>query len=550
MFGTESDGMHWVLIETGSNQNYIFSTSKQRLQVAASAAIWELGYHWVSDAAQAVIDDVNRRTKREIRFVSDPDDSWTVDDDVVVHVVKASGKASLLVPDRELGVEIVRRVTGTAIEKGSGIDVWGHVSPEPLSKDLGDAAVRLRNATIELERQRYRRPSPLSADPALPFHLPCAYTGRPTATFGAESDGEDRPRSLQADFLFESVRQARGRMLERFDGNPVIVGDRHLGDAFDESSWVGVIHADGNGIGKIFTNLAAIADGASFIQRQMVLSRNLEEITWEALRRTVDHVSAVAEHDTVLPILVGGDDVIVVVDGPIAVEFAVTLSRSFETVAREAIGQPFTDAFQDIREQLPHLAAATSQNAQHLSMAVGLALVKAKHPFHHAVELAEALTSRAKETTRAEGAVAIYALFESAIRDLATLLADDSIAGRTYLGRPLRIDGGGVGTVDELRRVIAEIDTVSRGTVQSIREALTTARSPEDAADRLRKVRRQAAHLNIGLGDMLSAITVADAEEKSEDLYSAESPTTLITALELLSISDQPFAPSPVEAAS
>ena len=553
--------MYWLLIETGSNQKYIFDTSKQRLQVAASAAIWSLGYEWIPDAIRSATETHRANGGGQIAYIDDPATQGSFPGGAaVIHVVKASGKAYLLAPTRALAIDIVRRVTKLAIDSNSGIDVWGYVSPDPIAADLTDVADSLRAAAVEVERQRYRRLSPVVQEPVLPFHQPCAYTGLPAAIRTTElpHTGDAMPRSPRAGFLFNAGKDARGRMLKKFIGNDgmspaiarLLVGEYKRGDAFEDSSWIGVIHADGNGIGKIFTNLATIAHGEDFIKRQMTLSRNLEEITWEALRLTVFELSDKAPANSVLPILVGGDDVVAVVDGPIAAEFAIGLARNFGLVGQGPLGDVFRTAFQEIGSfpepltpaEVAERAKEKPQEPQQLSMAVGLLIGKPKRPFHHAVEVAESLTSHAKTTTRAEGSVAIFCHNESAIRPLRRLLKDASIAGACYLAEPLRVVGTGNGTVDELQQMLQDIEKVSGGTRQHIREALTTARTRAEADQKLRAAHKQAGHLKIELGS-LGRIAIATTAPEPDDhrLYGPGSPTTFITAMELLDVTPTPI---------
>ena len=167
----EASNLFWVLLETGSNQKYIFSTTKQRLQVAASAAIWSLGYEWVEEAAQGAArrhgcEYLSDPTEIEQRFGAEVGEQAQYGR-TVAHIVKASGKAYLLVPTRQIGEEIIHAITRKAMMDGTGIDVWGVVS-KPIAANLEDAAQCLREATLQLEAQRYKRTGPSAANPATP----------------------------------------------------------------------------------------------------------------------------------------------------------------------------------------------------------------------------------------------------------------------------------------------------------------------------------------------------------------------------------------------
>lgn len=565
----EAGGLFWVLLETGSNQKYIFSTTKQRLQVAASAAIWSLGYEWVEEAAQKAADKhgceyLSEPAEIEQRFGAEgggPDQYAGT----IAHIVKASGKAYLLVPTRQIGEEIIHAITRQAMMDGTGIDVWGVVS-DPIAANLEDAAQRLREATLQLEAQRYKRTGPSAAHPATPFHARCDYSNEVATTAAKETRRDARLylRSAKTNYLFEEAGKARRRLEDALlaEGGEglerALLRMTELDRGINASSWVGVIHADGNGVGKIFRNLADVkaknADnpsraGREFIIAQAKLSRGLEEITWDAFRQAVQEVAADHEN-SVLPILIGGDDVVVMVSGAIAYDFAVALTRRFQAVATDpnnATAVEFQHMFREIRDVLgTDTSTPASQNAEQLSMAAGVLLTKIKHPFHHSATVAEELTSFAKTRTRAESSVAVHVLYEPSLRPLDTLRDDAAIEGQCFNMQPIVVDSeaSGVGTTEEFEAMLRTIrgaahaaaDAPSHGVIQMLREAVTEAPTVNSAGEALKAAKDRASELGqqdkLGL---LSAIEV-DTSKSEANLYTEESPTTFITALEVAAV--------------
>ena len=83
------------------------------------------------------------------------------------------------------------------------------------------------------------------------------------------------------------------------------------------------------------------------------------------------------------PIVLGGEDLAILVRGDLAVAFARAFLEAFERESRARLGE-LAD-----RHGLEGLG-------QGLTACAGVALVKASHPFHLAFDLAEALCAHAK----------------------------------------------------------------------------------------------------------------------------------------------------------
>ncbi|MFT4127492.1 MAG: hypothetical protein QM662_14840 [Gordonia sp. (in: high G+C Gram-positive bacteria)] len=526
--------MHWVVIETGSNQSYIFATNKQRLQVAASAAVWSLGYEWIGQAIEGC------GLERAVDlgdFLADTAKK------LVLHVVEASGRAVLLVHDAAHGKNIISDVTRRALEDRTGIDVWGSTGAE-VAADLADAPARFFETDVLLREQRTKRRAPGLRFPTLPFHEQCAYTSRPAVRFDKEARVAKEPGSEPAvlarsdviDYLFSTAPAARKRLMTRLIDDEglspeekatvkhVTVGVRDLGDGLSDNGWIGVIHADGNGIGKIFANLRRTYRGADFVTKQRELSAALEELTWQALRDTVvgkdaatglpDECATWAKgpkaerpHESknaILPIIVGGDDISAAVSGRFAFEFAVLLVRNFCHYSRDdMLGKPFTDALSAVKSQLRSDGEDVSDIPDRLSLALGVVFTKPNHPFVHAITIAEELTGEAKKKSNREfGAIDTHTLFESAIRDLHAIRADmgfpaaNKDAGFTYAGSVIAAEDGAntdLPTVEDVRKLIHEVTgphaVLSRGQIQDLKEALTESKNRQTLITRVDAVR-------------------------------------------------------------
>ena len=214
-----TESARWVIIETQANQPFIFATSKQRLQLAASDAIRALGTQWVPEAiGQARRGDQCR------------------------HVVKASGLALILVPDQQTGREIIQAVTTRALTSGGGMKVRGVIGPDPVQWDGGahyrNVTAPLAAAWREFHRTANDGPSPSLRWPSLPFTAQCVFTGRPAVRMSLVGDGRGAksPISQSVADLCDWPMSARDQLRNRLsappaDGRP----GRRPGTALDRS---------------------------------------------------------------------------------------------------------------------------------------------------------------------------------------------------------------------------------------------------------------------------------------------------------------------------
>jgi hypothetical protein len=73
---------HWVVIETASNQAFVFASNKQAVNVGASELIFRVGMAWVPEAVANLVEKGGARVEK---------------------IVLASGKALLIVDTEERG---------------------------------------------------------------------------------------------------------------------------------------------------------------------------------------------------------------------------------------------------------------------------------------------------------------------------------------------------------------------------------------------------------------------------------------------------------------
>ncbi|MFI7531469.1 Cas10/Cmr2 second palm domain-containing protein [Nocardia salmonicida] len=388
----------------------VFATNKQRLNVAASRLIWSVGFEWIPQAIASVEHEFDER---------------------IDQVVTASGLGTMLASPRA-GRRVIEIVTARAVVEAPDLAIWGIVGSEELSEEtLGHA---LGAAQRELGRWRATRPSPLIRDANLPYTQVCAFTGRPAVGVVSEGTAKARtyyPASAGIERLWADSSKARRALVTRLhaavdtdaeraviDRAVVSKADLERGDGVANNGWIAVLHADGNGIGDIFTHLRHCFPGQELVHRLGQVSALLERCAWQAVARAIVATDDPGKPGWVLPILVGGDDITVVLNARFAFEYTASLARAFEALVNE---EPITDALAWIREYQDDWKVEVTA-PQRVTLAAGLVYAKPHHPFSHSVVLADELAGSAKTIKRSEvSAVDVHVLHESAVRELSAI---------------------------------------------------------------------------------------------------------------------------------
>lgn len=184
------------------------------------------------------------------------------------------------------------------------------------------------------------------------------------------------------------------RQLEKRRGEQV--EDRYLFPLLGESRYVGVIHADGNGFGKMMEQVKAelrALPNAKAAQVYRAVSDSIGEITCRAARKASRDVLTkdITIGDYIVmparPLILGGEDLSIIVRADLAIPFTQAYLEEFEQAAKVTLSRLKQDYAQ---LSLPHTLTACA----------GIAFVKASQPFHQAHNLAESLCGYAKRMSR------------------------------------------------------------------------------------------------------------------------------------------------------
>lgn len=173
------------------------------------------------------------------------------------------------------------------------------------------------------------------------------------------------------------------------DDRPKVDGNQHgKGGGFpflDGSRTVAFIKGDGNGMGQALIKLKEVeTDGAAYIKLFDRFSRAVHDSTVEAARTATREVLLPAREKgqglAARPLILGGDDLLIVVRADLALAYVHSFASAFERVSREQLG-----------------GLNIAGLPQGMSMGFGVAYVSADQPFALAAQMAEVLMERAKD---------------------------------------------------------------------------------------------------------------------------------------------------------
>ena len=388
-----------VMLQTNSNQPFIFSSPRLREQIGASFEITLLS-RWVKEESEKLLKPKPL-----------PDSFWVSDSSGKV-IVRFTGHGD---EPKAKAKDLIRRVTLRALTDAPGLDVTG-VFIETSSGPVDPADLERLDREFS-EYSLNRRPA-AARFPQFPFLQRAEESALPASTPLTDEDegnireyakdlgvpllvkkekqlptqtGKDKGRSLS---LPSRVKRAWSRSARRLQLEDVIKRqhtsedpkatianlyedpfqlEKAFQDTSDESdaanavpelSSIGVIHIDGNGVGAIMRDLGKAFKGVCchldsleepaynhkdnpcnidegrFQWFVMEVNYRLDGVVKQAVAKAWEKVTEIAREDElpgppVVPVLVGGDDVTVYTDGCYAIPFAEAYIHHYEELTEK-----------------------------------------------------------------------------------------------------------------------------------------------------------------------------------------------------------------------
>ena len=419
--------MHLVLLETSGNQNYIFSTNKLKENIGASELTYRAGTKYVLDAVGKIrqqasslwsTDAEKSADSEKLRCnLLDPTKNPPINNDTKVEVIIAtSGKALLLVSDRAYGQEIVRDATFAVLKEAVGVDLCGVISDDFELGEQGGLAKAIANVYQKFDAVKAQRPSPDLRFLRLPIIDECATSGLPAARLEQDiAEGDLRPYSAVSIAKRHSHSEGEQRIFTILNHR---AAELKLSQSLkfintEDTQWLAIIHADGNGLGEIFLSfdkhLLTLLNENQVVQAKYVSDRDYIKYLREfsiALDICTEKAFVTSLKTTfwaknsannkaslpVAPLVLGGDDLTVVCDAKGALEFTVRFLQEFERETSESqkVGNTEITIVKGLAK------VALKAKGGYLSACAGVAIVKPHFPFSVAYHLAEQLLKSAK----------------------------------------------------------------------------------------------------------------------------------------------------------
>ena len=314
-------------------QGFIFETNKLQEIVGASEIVKGIGEEFV----------LKREEKKEEQYV------------VNKILLNAAGNIKVLFDNKEECAKAVKSFSKIMEQKAYGITlsqaviiIDGDMPSENEFQDLDE----------KLKTQRNTPSIPL--DMSLNIMELNPSTSKPVSH--KEKKGKD-------ELVFNKASEQKR---EAFPENSKF---KELKDLSNGKNKIAVIHADGNGLGKLVPELSKTNRLSSF-------SIELDKATRKAFEYAKTDGMKIRE------VILGGDDLTVICD------------------ANEALGftQRYLQNFEDYTAKIKELEGFATE----LTACAGIAYTNDKYPFHYAVSLAEALCGQAKNHSNREASCLMF----------------------------------------------------------------------------------------------------------------------------------------------
>jgi hypothetical protein len=389
-----------VALETAQIQSYIFKSNRLKENVGASYLVAAATEDWVYDIVRGMELAHNVLDTDELADT----DGQTLDVEVLYC---GGGNAVLLFADEARAREFVRTLSQKVLVDAPGLRLTFHVQTIKWSQPL---SYQVSEALNDLRQQRSFQPPRLGVH-GLGVTVMGASTSLPAVTLDRDPDGNWEPISAETEAKRRAVASANAKLRKVEDDLmrdwlheyefPLELDD--LGRSEGKSSFIAVVHADGNDMGLLIKgfkdNFASPQDNRRYIEAMRQFSEDvkraartaqaemlkllMQSIVQDEQGRLVIH-GLHGQADIVLkskdgryylpfrPLVSGGDDITFVCDGRLGIDLAAHFIKAFEWASEQYLNR-------------------------RLTACAGVAIVNAHYPFARTYELAEELCNSAKQ---------------------------------------------------------------------------------------------------------------------------------------------------------
>lgn len=397
-----SDKFGYVVLEVGGIQKYILSTGKLKEMIGGSELIESLSAKYLDDFAKSKQLTVLKEIRKPV-------------DNEILPLQRNAGAMHLLFPSEAKGREFLQKFGLKLLADFPGLPIFGALEEcEFTSSGIREAKFKLSNKITD-QRNKYPTSTGMQL---LPICAEAPLDGEPAigkVCYGKNSSGEIISLSSKTKRNEELLKRSRERLSEI---EPDKDNKAHLrwSDDLEEiacgSEKIAFIHIDGNDLGIRFRQeLENISDketaedktgqqsssedryqnAINVIKTMSALSNTVKETTTAAFKKGLSeclkHTRSTDSKGELLvparPLVLGGDDVTVVIRADLALYFIDAFVKEFERYSNQELGK--------------------KEPKDKLTVGVGMVVCPTGYPFLKAFDLSEELVKNSKKLTALMG---------------------------------------------------------------------------------------------------------------------------------------------------
>jgi hypothetical protein len=426
-----------TLLDTTGIQSYIFGSNVLRENIGASELVRRATRLWPFEL-------IRQKKWTNVKAGQLQGDLDELDDTLQIEkhsldaevIYAGGGNCAILFAPHNDPKEFVTSLSRQVLSEAAGLELM--VAHVKVNWEEDALAEKVKEALDLLDKQKLARriSTPLLG---VGTTVACRSTGLPAVGTDADEPNlkaaKAPARTLSANILakrraLKEANQRLEKLLPQFRGNGLTIPYEldNFGRTSGEISYIAVVHADGNGMGKRIEALRQDFQdpqkNRSYIQTMRDFSRAVEGAAKEALNELGDLLLCHRQRneDTLIdtlkgitqqedgtkseigqiefsrdqesshvyipfrPLVFGGDDLTFVTDGRLGLALTAAYLNAFETAIAEQV------------EKKQHV----EKYIRGLQACAGVAVVKAHYPFSRAYELSEELCGHAKEESKRE----------------------------------------------------------------------------------------------------------------------------------------------------
>jgi len=401
-----------TVIDTSGIQPYIFGSNRLRENIGASYLVNQATGAWVKEALGALSEALKKEQSANCDIYIPPETTSETppkihqDSRIIAELIyTGGGNAIAIFPDRAYAIRFTQILSHRVLKEAPGITLT--VAHQDFTWEEQESLFK----TIQQLRHalEYQKPPKAPSSPLLGLSVTADCTSTRLVAVGMSNEF-DAPAddaylvSREVQHKIIAVPQSNDRLWRQLRTEipqdlpckfPTDFDD--LGRSRGESSYIAVVHADGNSMGDRFKLCGEGKSNEDYITAIRKLSRSVNNAGITALRSVMAQLVKSIHNGVVQgklgefslperreggyyfpfrPLVYGGDDVAFVCDGRLGLELAALYLEAFAQ-QKDSDGKPF-------------------------SACAGVAIVKTHYPFARAYALSEALCSSAKALIRKE----------------------------------------------------------------------------------------------------------------------------------------------------